>query len=259
MAGQVHLDIDGPIAVITNDNPDKHNAFDDDMDVQLFDALAELRGASGVRAVIWRAEGKSWSSGRDTGSIGQNRSELTHHELMTRGHRGIQQLWEIEAPVIVALKGWVMGGSFQRALMCDVRVCAPDTRFRLPEVGYGVIPDTGGVSVLHEMCGPGVVADMVLTGRIMEAAEALGHGIVSRVVAGDELDDVVRQMAEAVAAAPMVTVKLARRVISHLSRPAVRASMEDELFYQTFLNRSDDFVEMRAARSEGREPHYRGS
>ena len=137
MAGQVHLDIDGPIAVITNDNPDKHNAFDDDMDVQLFDALAELRGASGVRAVIWQAEGKSWSSGRDTGSIGQNRSELTHHELMTRGHRGIQQLWEIEAPVIVALKGWVMGGSFQRALMCDVRVCAADTRFRLPEVGYG--------------------------------------------------------------------------------------------------------------------------
>lgn len=259
MAGQVHLDIDGPIAVITNDNPDKHNAFDDDMDGQLFDALAELRGTSGVRAVIWRAEGKSWSSGRDTGSIGQNRSELTHHELMSRGHQGIQQLWEIEAPVIVALKGWVMGGSFQRALMCDVRVCAADTRFRLPEVGYGVIPDTGGVSVLHEMCGPGVVADMVLTGRIMEAAEALGHGIVSRVVTRDELDGVVRQMAEAVAAAPAVTVKLARRVISHLSRPAVRASMEDELFYQTFLNRSDDFAEMRAARSEGREPRYRGS
>ena len=97
-----------------------------------------------------------------------------------------------------------------------------------------MIPDTGGVSVLHEMCGPGVVADMVLTGRIMEASEALGHGIVSRVVTGDELDGVVRQMAEAVAAAPAVTVKLARRVISHLSRPAVRASMEDELFYQTF-------------------------
>ena len=259
MAGQVHLDIDGPIATITNDNPDKHNAFDDDMDGQLFAALAELRAASGVRAVIWRGEGKSWSSGRDVGSIGQNRSGLTHHELMTRGHRGIQQLWEIEAPVIVALKGWVMGGSFQRALMCDVRVGASDTRFRLPEVGYGVIPDTGGVSVLHGMCGPGVVADMVLTGRTMGADEALGHGIISRIVPLDELDGVVRQMAEAVAEAPMVTVKLARRVISHLSQPAVRASMEDELFYQTFLNRSDDFAEMRAARAEGRQPDYRGS
>ncbi len=259
MTGQVHLDIDGVIATITNDNPGKHNAFDDDMDAQLFDALAELRSLCGLRAVIWRGEGKSWSSGRDVGSIGTNRSGLTHHELMTRGHRGIQQLWEIEAPVIVALKGWVMGGSFQRALMCDVRVGTPDARFRLPEVGYGVIPDTGGVSVLYEMCGPGVVSDMVLTGRSMEATEALGHGIISRIVAPDELDHTVRQMAEQIAAAPMTTVKLVRRVISHLSRPSIRASMDDELVYQTFLNRSDDFAEFQAARAEGRDPAYRGS
>ena len=73
---------------------------------------------------------------------------------MRRGHRGIQQLWELDAPVIVACKGWVMGGSFQRALLCDIRVAAEGTRFRLPEVTYGVIPDTGGVAVLHEMCGP---------------------------------------------------------------------------------------------------------
>ena len=66
-------------------------------------------------------------------------------------------------------------------------------------------------------------------------------------------------MAEQIAASPAVTVKLARRVISHLSRPAIRASMDDELIYQTFLNRSDDFAEFRAARAEGREPNYRGS
>ncbi len=68
---------------------------------------------------------------------------LSHHELMRRGHRGIQQLWELDAPVIVACKGWVMGGSFQRALLCDVRIAAEDARFRLPEATYGVIPDTG--------------------------------------------------------------------------------------------------------------------
>ena len=75
-----------------------------------------------------------------------SRSPLSHHELMRRGHRGIQQLWELDAPVIVACKGWVMGGSFQRALLCDIRVAAEGTRFRLPEVTYGVIPDTGGVA-----------------------------------------------------------------------------------------------------------------
>ena len=141
--------------------------------------------------MIWRGEGKSFSSGRDVGSIGTLKVELSHHELMRRGHRGIQQLWELDAPVIVACKGWVMGGSFQRALLCDIRVAAEGARFRLPEVTYGVIPDTGGVAVLHQMCGPGLVSDMVLTGRVLSAEEALAHGVVSRVVAPDELDGVV--------------------------------------------------------------------
>ena len=256
---RVHLQIDGAIATISNDNPDKHNAFDDAMDAQLFEALAELRERTDVRAVIWRGEGPSWSSGRDVSSIGNNTTDMTHHELMTRGIRGIQQLWELDAPVIVAIQGWAIGGSFQRALLCDIRIAAEGARFMLPEVGHGVIPDTGGVAVLQQMVGPGLVADMVLTGRRLSADEALAHGIVSRVVPADELDSVAREMAERIAASPAVTVKLARRVLSHLSRPEVRASMEDELIYQTFLNRSDDFAEMKVARAEGRDPNYRGS
>lgn len=256
---RVRLDVDGAVAVITNDNPDKHNAFDDEMDAALFDILAELRGRPEIRAVVWRGEGKSWSSGRDVGSIGTNNTDMTHHELMTRGIRGIQQLWELEAPVIVAIHGWALGGSFQRALLCDIRIASTDARFMLPEVGHGVIPDTGGVAVLYEMCGHGLVSDMVLTGRRLSADEALAHGIVSRVVPREELDDTAMEMAQKIAAAPAVTVKMARRVISHLARPQIRASMEDELIYQTFVNRSDDMAELRASRAEEREPHYRGS
>jgi enoyl-CoA hydratase/carnithine racemase len=259
MAGTVRLELDGPIATITNDNVEKHNAFDDEMDAQLFGIFDELAARSETRAIIWRGEGKSWSSGRDVGSIGTNKTELTHHELMARGHRGIQKIWEIEAPIIVPIQGWAIGGSFQRALMCDIRIATPGSKFMLPEVGHGVIPDTGGVAVLHEMCGPGLVSDMVLTGRRLTADEALGHGIVSRVVPEDELDSTAREMAEKIAAAPAVTVKMARRVIAHLSRPTVRASMDDELIYQTFLNKSDDFAEFKAARAEEREPNYRGS
>ncbi len=257
--GTVHLDVDGPIATITNDNPDKHNAFDDDMDAQLFAILDELAGRRDVRAVIWRGEGKSFSSGRDVGSIGTLQIDLSHHELMRRGHRGIQRLWDIDAPVLVACKGWVMGGSFQRALLCDVRVAAEGTRFRLPEVTYGVIPDTGGVGVLYQMCGHGVVSDMVLTGRILSAEEALAHGVVSRIVPPDALDTTVREMAEQIASSPAVTVKMAREVIKHLALPQLRASMADEMIYQTFINKSDDFAEQRAARAEGRPPRYTGS
>ena len=259
MADTITLTVDGPIATITNNNPDKHNAFDDEMDAALFDILGELKERPDVRAIIWRGEGKSWSSGRDVGSIGINKTDMTHHELMTRGHRGIQQIWDIEAPIIVAIQGWAIGGSFQRALLCDIRIAAAGARFMLPEVGYGVIPDTGGVGVLYEMCGSGLVSDMVLTGRRLSAEEALQHGIVSRVVAPEELDATAREMAEKIAASPAVAVKMARRVIARLARPQQAAAMGDELVYQTFINKSDDFAEMRAAKAEDRPPVYRGS
>ncbi|MBA2282923.1 MAG: enoyl-CoA hydratase/isomerase family protein [Acidimicrobiia bacterium] len=259
MPGTVRLDVDGPVAVITNDNPDKHNAFDDEMDLRLFEVLGELRGRPDVRAIVWRGEGKSFSSGRDVGALGGADAGLSHHELMRRGHRGIQQLFDLDAPVIVAVQGWAIGASFQRALLCDIRIAAEGARFMLPEVGHGVIPDTGGVARLFQICGHGVAADMVLTGRAMPAAEALAHGVVSRVVPADVLDETAMEMAAKVAAAPAVTVKMARRVLDHLALPAVRASMAEELIAQTFISRSDDMAELRAARAEDRPPLYSGS
>ncbi len=201
--------------------------------------------------MIWRGEGHSWSSGRDVSAIGGEQVELTHHELMTRGHQGIQQLFDLDVPVIVAIQGWAIGGSFQRALLCDIRVAADDARFMLPETTHGVIPDTGGVGRLYQMCGPGIVSDMVLTGRVLGAEEALALGVVSRVVPRDELDTTVREMAEKVAGAPAVTIKMARKVIQHLSEPQIRSSMADELIYQTFINKSDDYAEFRAAARRG--------
>ncbi|ONH24186.1 enoyl-CoA hydratase/isomerase family protein [Pseudofrankia asymbiotica] len=256
---RVRLEIDGPIATITNNHPDKHNAFDDAMDLALFEILDELATRRDLRAVIWRAEGKSFSSGRDVAAIGGGAVELSHHELMRRGHRGILRILDIEAPILVAMNGWSIGASFQRALICDIRVAAQGARMMLPELGYGVIPDTGGIGRLYQMCGHGVVSDLVLTGRAMGADEALAHGVVSRVVPADELDGTVREMAERIAAAPKVSVNMARRVIRHLSEPTLRSSMADELVFQTFISRSDDIAEMRTARAEGRPPRYTGS
>src|SRR3954451_11441468 len=168
-SGTVRLDVDGAIAVITNDRADKHNAFDDDMDLRLFEVLDELRGRSDVRAVVWRGEGKSFSSGRDVGSLGGASAGLSHHELMRRGHKGIQAIFDINAPIVVAIQGWAIGASFQRALLCDIRIAAEGARFMLPELGHGVIPDTGGVARLYQMAGHGLVSDMVLTGRVLPA------------------------------------------------------------------------------------------
>jgi enoyl-CoA hydratase/carnithine racemase len=259
MTGQLLLTYDGPIATLTNDNPEAHNAFDDAMDAQLFAALAELRDRPDVRAVIWRGEGKSFSSGRDVRAIGNHQVELSHHELMRRGHRGIQALWDLDAPVIVAHHGWTMGASFQRAMLCDIRIAAAGARFRLPELTHGVIPDTGGMGALFQIAGPGLTSDLVLTGRVLHAEEALGHGIVSRVVPAEELDATAREIAEQIAAAPAVSVKMARSVIRHLALPELRSSMAEEMIAQTFISRSDDMAELRAARDDDRPPHYTGS
>jgi enoyl-CoA hydratase/carnithine racemase len=88
MSGTIGLDRHDQIAVITCDNPRKHNAFDDAMDRRLFEILAELRTWKDQRAVIWRDDGPSVSSGRDVASIGGHRVDLTHAELMSRGHAG---------------------------------------------------------------------------------------------------------------------------------------------------------------------------
>src|SRR5205823_7036214 len=104
-----------------------------------------------------------------------------------------------------------------------------------------------------------LVSDLVLTGRILSAEDALSHGIVSRVVPPDDLDSTAREMAEQIAAAPAVTVKMAREVIRHLAIPQIRSSMTDEVIYQTFINRSDDMAELRAARADERPPRFTGS
>jgi enoyl-CoA hydratase/carnithine racemase len=259
MTDKVSLEVRGPIAVISNNNPDKRNAFDDEMDLRLFEILAELKDRPDVRAVIWRGEGKAWSSGRDVSVIGNNATQLSHHELMSRGHQGILQIFDLDVPIIVAIHGWAIGGSFQRALLCDIRIAAEGARFMLPEVGHGVIPDTGGMGRLFQICGTGVASDLIFTGRAMGVEEAFAHGIVSRVVAPDQLDETAWEMAEKIAAAPAVTIKMARRVLQHLSEPGVRSSMEDELIYQTFINKSSDIAEMKAANAEGRAPRYTGS
>src|SRR3954465_7598738 len=98
MTKAVRLEYDGSVAVITNDNVEKHNAFDDDMDQQLFAALGALKERPAARAGIGRGEGKAFSAGRDVSALGGEQVELTHHELMSRGHRGIPHLFGIEAP-----------------------------------------------------------------------------------------------------------------------------------------------------------------
>lgn len=253
----ITLEYDGPVAIISNNRPDKHNAANDEMDEGLRDILDELSRNPDVRCAIWRANGKSWSSGRDVGQIGIRTEDIDNLSFIERGQRAMKTLLELPIPIICALKGWVIGGSFERALCCDIRIASEDTRFMLPEVKHGVITDTGGMARLFQMVGHGVTMDLILTGRTLEADEALRHGIVSRVLPADKLEETALEMARGIAASPAFTVKMARRNMGLLANAMVVQSIDEEATTQTLVFASQDYAEMKAAKKEGREPNYR--
>jgi enoyl-CoA hydratase/carnithine racemase len=254
----IRLDFDGPVAILTNDRPEKHNAANDEMDRQLFAHLRALHERRDVRCVIWRGEGRSFSSGRDTSELGVRSEDVTDFEFIERGHAGTQGFFTLHCPIVAALKGWVIGGSFERALLCDMRIAGESARMMLPEVRHGVVPDSGGVARLFQMAGHGLAADLVLTGRAMDAEEALRHGVVSRVVSDERLDDECLEVAHAIAKNPPFTVQMFRRTFTRMVNPLVRASMQEESVAQTLVFASEDYAEFKAARAEGREPSYRG-
>jgi enoyl-CoA hydratase/carnithine racemase len=242
---------------MSNNRPDKHNAANDAMDARLWQVLAELHRRDDVRAIVWRGNGKSFSSGRDTTQIGVRTEDISNLDFIERGHAGTRQFFTIPAPIIVAMKGWVIGGSFERTLLCDMRIAGDSAKMMLPEVKHGVVPDSGGTARLFQMAGHGLAADLALTGRVLDAQEALRHGIVSRVVPDADLDATCLQVAREIAALPAFTVKMFRRTLARIANPLVEASIQEEAVTQVLTQASSDYAEMKAARAAKREPAYR--
>jgi enoyl-CoA hydratase/carnithine racemase len=250
----VLLRFDGPVAIVSLNRSQRHNAFNDEMDARFFEVIEELHGRDDVRAIVWRGEGESFSSGRDTKELGQRAKGETDLQFIQAGHDKTRMLFTMPAPVVVTLKGWVLGGAFERALLCDIRIAAADARMGLPEVAHGVIPDSGGMARLFQIAGHGLAADLVLTGRILSAEEALSHGIVSRVVAAERVDAEALELAQEIAKRPPLAVKMARHVLSRLATSEVDRSMYEEMLAQTVVMASEDYKRMRATRLEGRAP-----
>jgi enoyl-CoA hydratase/carnithine racemase len=138
-----------------------------------------------------------------------------------------------------------------------MRIAGESARMMLPEVKHGVVPDTGGTARLFQMAGHGLVADLALTGRAMGAEEALRHGIVSRVVPDDQLDDTCLEVAHSIAKRSPFTVKMFRRTLSRMCDPLTKQSISEEAVTQTLVQASDDYAEFKAARAADREPKYR--
>jgi len=257
-AQYVATTFDGAVATVSLCRPERHNAFNDEMAAQFAAALLALHGDNEVRAVVLRGEGKSFSSGRDTKVLGARAKGETDIEFVARAQQNIRLISTMPVPVIAALKGWVLGGSFEKALHCDIRIAADDARMGLPEVGHGLIPDTGGVSRLRALAGPGLAKDMVLTGRTLTAAEALTAGVVSRVVPGADLDRAAAELGAQLARQPPLAVRLARQVIDDIDSADHERALRHELLAQAACFASEDRRELKASKAEGRDPVFKG-
>jgi len=260
MPSFIDLRFEDQLAVLTVNRPDRLNAMSNEMETQFFAALDEVHGRDDVRCVVWRGEGRAFSAGRDVNDLGNRGPGESDYHYIRAGHGETHRLLvPPRQPIVCAIQGWCIGGSFERTLLCDVRVAADDAKFRLPELAHGLIPDSGGTARLFQMCGPGVATDLVLTGRVMDAEEALRHGVVSRVVPRDDLDDVAFDVARTIASHPPLAVHAWRQGMLDLATPTVKTALHGELLGQMLVYKSDDFAEFKAARADGREPRYRNT
>lgn len=254
----VELSIEGPVAVLTLNRPDRLNAMSNAMDLEFWDALARAFAYPGVRVVLWRAEGRAFSAGRDVNDLGNRGPGESDYHYISHGHGLTHELLvPPPVPIVAAIQGWCIGGSWERTMLCDLCIAADDAKFRLPELAHGLIPDSGGTARLFQICGTAVVSDLVLTGRVMDAEEALRLGVVSRVVPRAELDRVAREAADAIAAMPPLAVRAWRKNLQQLATPPITASLQSELLAQMLVYKSDDFAEFKRARAEKRPPDYR--
>jgi enoyl-CoA hydratase/carnithine racemase len=249
---------DAAVATVSLCRPERPNAFNDEMVEQFAAALSALHGNNDVRAVVLRGEGTSFSSGRDTKVLGARAEGETDIEFVAHAQENIKLISTMPVPVIAALKGWVLGGSFEKALHCDIRIAADDARMGLPEVGHGLIPDTGGVSRLRTLAGPGLTKDMVLTGRTLTAAEALAAGVVTRVVPVADLDRAAAELGAELARQPPLAVRLARQVIDDIDSADHERALRHELPSQAACFASEDHRELKVSKAEGRAPEFKG-
>src|SRR5690606_37144743 len=260
MGSFIDLRFEQNLAILTLDRPDRLNAMGDEMDGQFWAALDDIYARDDVRCILWRAEGRAFSAGRDVTDLGNRGPGESDYHYISNGHAQTHRLLvPPKVPIVCAIQGWCIGGSFERTLLCDMRVAADDARFRLPELAHGLIPDSGGTARLFQMCGHGLVTDLVLTGRVMDAEEALRHGVVSRVVPRDQLDEVALEAARTIASHPPLAVHAWRQGLLDLAAPTVTTALHAELLAQMLVYKSDDFAEFKRARAEQRAPEYRNT
>lgn len=253
----VRTDQHGDVVVLTLDRPPV-NALSAELVSDLDDAVLAV-ARSGARALVVTgaphfAAGADIAGFRQLMEAGGTGAELGEELSMT-----VTRLATLPMPVIAAVRGYALGGGLELAMACDLRILAAGAKVGQPEIKLGVIPGAGGTQRLPRLVGVGRARDLVFTGRMVDASEALAIGLADRVVADDELDTAALAWAAELAAGPTAAIAIAKRLIDDgldgtLARglAAESAGFRDAFVTTDAAEGVAAFLEKRPARFVGR-------
>jgi enoyl-CoA hydratase len=254
----IRVELDGAVATVTVDRPEALNALDLPTLTQLRDRLVELRDDESTRAVVLTGRGdRAFMAGADIKYM----SGLGVDEAKAWGELGhdVGQLLEtMPKATIAAVNGFALGGGCELALACDVRYASTAAKLGQPEVQIGIIPGWGGTQRLARVCGLGVAKELIMTGRMVDAEEALRIGLVSAVFPPDELMAKARELAEALAAKSPLVIAAAKAAVNRALQGDHAENLLGEADHFAQLFGSEDQKEGMAAFVEKREPRFTG-
>src|SRR5713226_1197161 len=249
------LERQGPVGIVTLNRPQALNALNAALIADLGSALDELEGDEAIAAIILTGSEKAFAAGADIKEmVDKTYIEAYAEDFITSGWERVAQC---RKPVIAAVAGFALGGGCEIAMMCDIVIAAEGARFGQPEINLGTMPGAGGTQRLPRFIGKAKAMDLCLTARMMDAAEAERAGLVSRLVAPDNL------LPEAIAVAERVS-QMSRPVAMMVKEAVNRAfettlaegvRFERRLFHSTFA--TEDQKEGMAAFIAKRKPAFK--
>jgi len=221
-------------AVITLNRPKQLNALNDELMDELGSALLAFDRDDAVGCIVITGSDKAFAAGADIGAMAtKTYMQAYQGEFITRNWETIRQ---VRKPVIAAVAGFALGGGCELAMMCDFIIAADSARFGQPEIKLGIIPGAGGTQRLPRAVGKSKAMDMVLTSRMMDAAEAERCGLVSRVVPADKLLDEVLAAAAGICALSAPSLAMAKECVNRAFEGTLAegVSYERRLFHSLF-------------------------
>lgn len=253
----LRVEIEDRVATITLNRPDRLNAYTVEMGIELFGTLGELDEDDAVRAVVITGAGRAFCAGADLASGGSTFAGEHTWERAGALEARVRP-WNMKTPVIAAINGAAVGIGATLPLHWDIRIASEKARIGFVFVRRGIIPEASSTWILPRLVGLSRALDLMITGRILNAVEALEYGLVSRVVPHDELLPAALAVARDIATntAP-VSVAITRRLLWRQmlsSDPVAAKALEDELFH--WVGKQADAAEGVNAFLEKRDPRW---